>query len=74
MIDLRYVYNDQPIAEGERAMIYQGGRLYVRTGLKSNTADEITYRLREVYVVVAAPVNIPPEGGNVSLTFEVPAP
>lgn len=74
MMDLRYVYNGQPVAEGERAMIYQGGRLYVRTGVKGfdPVTGEITYRLREVYV--AASQNQPPTGGNVSLTFEVPAP
>jgi len=71
MIDLRYSYNDQPVAEGERAMIYQGGRLYVRTGLKGNTADEITYRLREVYVA-AASVTLPPVAGVAVLHAEVP--
>lgn len=72
MIDLRYIYNDQPVAEGERAVIYQAGRLYVRTGVKSidPATGEITYRMREVYVAV----NQPPAGGNVALQFEVPAP
>lgn len=74
MIDLRYFYNDQPVAEGERAIVYQGGRLYVRTGVKSidPVTGEITYRMREVYA--AGSQNQPPAGGNVTLQFEVPAP
>jgi hypothetical protein len=76
MMDLRYVYNGQPVAEGERAMIYQGGRLYVRTGVKGfdPVTGEIIYRTREVYDAAKPIQNIPPAGGNVSLTFEVPAP
>ncbi len=74
MIDLRYFYNDQPVAEGERAIVYQDGRLYVRTGTKAidPVTGEIIYRLREVYA--AGSQNQPPAGGNVTLQFEVPAP
>lgn len=66
-MDLRYVHNDQAIAEGERAVLYQNGVLYVRTSfLNASVADPdmktVTYRLREVYdkPVVAPPVNHPP--------------
>lgn len=74
-MDIRYVYNDQPIAEGERAMIYQDGKLHVRTGVKGfdPVTGEIVYRTREVYDA-AQTVNQPPVGGNVTLQFEVPAP
>lgn len=72
MIDLRYSYNDQPVAEGERAMIYQGGRLYVRTGVKGNTPDEITYRLREVYSAAQIPTSQPPVPGVAVLHAEQP--
>ena len=74
MIDLRYFYNDQPVAEGERAIVYQDGRLYVRTGTKAidPALGEISYRMREVYVASGA--NQPPAGGNISLRFEVPTP
>ncbi len=63
---LRYRYNDQPVAAGERDM-YLGpdGRLAIRTGLIAADIDgeTITYRLREVYD--DAP------GGTLSLDFQV---
>lgn len=73
MMDLRYVYNDQPVAEGGREIQLVGGRLFVRTGIKSVdlVAGEITYRLREVY---DANKNRPPAGGNLTLEAEVAAP
>lgn len=73
MIDLRYVYNDQPVAEGERAFVYQGGRLFVRTGVLSITDQDITYRLREVYDADAGG-NRPPAGGNLIMEVEVNSP
>lgn len=45
----RYRYNDSLLAEGERTFVLQGGVLYVRTGVLSSDADQISYRLREVY-------------------------
>lgn len=65
-MDLRYVHNDQPVAEGERAVLYQGDTLYVRTSFLSASVTDpdlksVTYRLREVYDKAAAqPVNHPP--------------
>lgn len=71
-MDLRYVYSDQPIAEGERVFFYESGRLYVRTGLVGATADAATYRLREVYDASATtPTNHPPVAGDVSFTGDV---
>lgn len=65
-MDLRYVHNDQPVAEGERAVFYEGGKLCVRTSLLSSSLTDpammtVTYRLREVYDKAAVqPVNHPP--------------
>ena len=65
-MDLRYVHNDQPVAEGERAVFYEVGKLCVRTSLLSSSLTDpammtATYRLREVYDKAAAqPVNHPP--------------
>ena len=67
-MDLRYVHDRRAVAEGERAVLYQDGKLYVRTGvLGSDVADPdlktITYRLREVYdaaAVATPPANNPP--------------
>ena len=66
----RYRYNDSFLAEGERAFVLQGGKLYVRTGVLSATVDQITDRLREVYDD-AAPVNNPPVAGDVTFTGDV---
>lgn len=76
-MDLRYVHNGQAVAEGERAVLYQGGKLYVRTGLLgSDVADPdlktVTYRLREVHDAAAAqPVNHPPHSGDVTSTVQL---
>lgn len=66
-MDLRYVHDNQPIAEGERAVLYKGGKLYVRTGFLGEDLTDpknltMKYRLREVYdkPVVVVPVNNPP--------------
>lgn len=67
-MDLRYVHNDQPVAEGERAVFYEAGKLCVRTSLLSSSLTDpammtATYRLREVYdaaAVVTPPANTPP--------------
>lgn len=71
----RYRYNDSLLAEGERTFVLQGGRLYVRTGVLSTSADQITYRLREVYddAVAPPPANLPPAGGDITATYPVPA-
>ena len=45
----RYIYNDSLLAEGERTVVLQNGKLYVRTGVLGTTDDQINYRLREVY-------------------------
>lgn len=70
---LYYVYNDQPIAEGERVFFYEGGKLYVRTGLDAaqSTPDQAVYRKREVYDATAP--NLSPAGGNVATSATVPA-
>lgn len=71
-MDLRYVYNDKPIAEGERVFFYEGGKLFVRTGLVGTTADDATYRKREVYdAASAAPTNTAPVAGDISITGTV---
>ncbi len=67
-MDLRYVHNDQPVAEGERAVFYEGGKLCIRTSLLSSSLTDpammtVTYRLREVYdkaAVQPQPVNHAP--------------
>lgn len=65
-MDLRYVYNDQPIAEGERAILYKGNKLYVRTGYLGDDLTDpnlmtMTYRLREIYDKPSVqPINHPP--------------
>lgn len=69
---LLYVHNGQPVAEGERTMFLEGGRMFVRTGLVgTDMADPanmtVTYRLREVYQA-GAPIP------SVTLDFEVPSP
>lgn len=69
--DLRYSYSDKPVAHGERIFVFtEDGRLFVRTGVKSNTTDQITYTLREVYdanrAVAGEPTNTPPVGGDVT--------
>lgn len=66
----RYRYNDSLLAEGERTMVLKAGVLYVRTGVIDTTADQINYRLREVYDD-AAPANHPPVAGNISVTGSV---
>lgn len=48
-MSLRYVYSDQPVAEGARDLFLDGGRMFVRTGIVARDADGVTYRLREVY-------------------------
>lgn len=73
-MDLRYVFSKQPVAEGERVVLYQGGKLYVRTSLKAASVDDpaaqsVTYTLREVYDAAT----VTPPGGTLNLTFEVPA-
>ena len=52
----RYIYNDSLLAEGERTVVLQNGKLYVRTGVLGTTDDQINYRLREVYDDAAAGV------------------
>lgn len=52
----RYIYNDSLLAEGERTVVLQNGKLYVRTGVLVTTDDQINYRLREVYDDAAWPV------------------
>ena len=74
MMDLRYLYNGQPIAEGERAMIYQGGQLHVRTGVKGfdPVTGEIIYRTREVYDAAKPIPTQPPVPGVAVLHAEQP--
>ena len=72
MIQLFYVHDGRPVAEGERVVVYQAGRLFVRTGTKplDPTTGQISYTLREVKVVV----NTAPVGGNLTMEVEVASP
>lgn len=72
--DLRYVFNNQPLAHGERTFVYlEDGTLCVRTAVQSNSKEQITYTLREVYAAgqVVEPKNTAPMSGAVDMTFTV---
>lgn len=71
----RYRQTGQPVAEGERTVLLQGGRFYVRTGVLAVSVDDpanqqISYRLREVFDDTA-PVNHPPTAGSVTTKLEI---
>ncbi len=72
-MQLKYVYNGQPVADGERVVFTDHGKMFVRTGLLGTdlVAGTITYRLREV---IDASTGSAPVGGNFTATFKVPAP
>jgi len=61
----RYRYNDALIAEGERTVFIQNGKIYVRTGLIDSTDDSASYRLREIYDDA---VNHPPIAQSFNIT------
>ncbi len=76
-MDLRYVYNDSPVAAGERTVLYENGKLYVRTSYKGTDFTDpdniiMNFRLREVYdKQVVVPMNTPPVGGNGTMVVDV---
>jgi hypothetical protein len=75
LFDLRYVYNGQPLGHGERSFVFmENGGLFVRTGVKSNTTDQITYTLREVYDAsrgAVPPSNTAPTAGDINIPMTV---
>lgn len=64
--------NGQSLAEGERVFFLDNGQAYVRTSLKAldPTALTATYNVKRV-VISPDPINNPPVGGNINLTFTV---
>lgn len=74
----RYRYNGQPVADGERTVLLDTGKVYVRTGLLGTALTDpanqtVTYRLREIYddAVAPPPMNNPPIAGSTSETLEI---
>lgn len=74
IFDLRYVHDNRPVAEGERSITYEAGRLYVRTGVKGfdPVLGEITYRLREVYDAARGTPTKAPISGVATMIAEAP--
>ncbi len=70
----KYKYNNSLVADGERTVLLDNGKFYVRTGLLSTSLTDpalqtITFRLREIYDdAVVVPVNTPPQGANNAMT------
>lgn len=70
-MDLRYRFNNQKIATGERTVFYApDGRLFVQTSLKAQDDATATYNLREIYDA-SVPAPVLPPGGDISLDFMV---
>jgi hypothetical protein len=69
-MDLRYIHDDQPVAQGERVILYKGNKLYVRTGFLGEDLTDpnmmtMKYRLREIYdKAVVQPVNHAPTAAD----------
>jgi len=64
----RYVYNNQLIAEGDRDVFFEGGKLFIKTGIipLSFNGEQVSYRVREIYDDRSIETsNTPPVAGDI---------